>query len=231
MRKTKIVCTMGPNTDKKATMKALVRHGMDVARFNFSHGDYEEQRNRMNLLKNVREELDKPVAILLDTKGPEIRLGAFKEPKVELRAGDSFTLTTEPVEGDSTIASISFAGLPADVRMNPVLLKPTSHTGSQVIMLGRPVGRMRVGEYLRYNASHKLSLYLASGMPVIVWQESGVAAFVNKNHLGLTVNSLEELPERIGKLTENEKALISEGVGIMSEKIRHGEMLRNCLKN
>ena len=68
-------------------------------------------------------------------------------------------------------------------------------------------------------------------MPVIVWQESGVAAFVNQNHLGLTVNSLEELPERIGRLTENEKALISQGVGIMSEKIRHGEMLRNCLKN
>ena len=92
-------------------------------------------------------------------------------------------------------------------------------------------GSHGLGEYLRYNASHKLSLYLASGMPVIVWQESGVAAFVNQNHLGLTVNSLEELPERIGRLTENEKALISEGVGIMSEKIRHGEMLRNCLKN
>lgn len=81
MRKTKIVCTMGPNTDKKATMKALVRHGMDVARFNFSHGDYEEQRNRMNLLKNVREELDKPVAILLDTKGPEIRTGVLEDGK------------------------------------------------------------------------------------------------------------------------------------------------------
>ena len=71
MRRTKIVCTMGPNTDKKTIMRALVKNGMDVARFNFSHGDYEEQKNRMNLLKNVREELDRPVAILLDTKGPK----------------------------------------------------------------------------------------------------------------------------------------------------------------
>ena len=73
MRKTKIVCTMGPNTDNKDIMEALVKNGMNVARFNFSHGDYEEQRNRMDLLKRVREEQGKPVAILLDTKGPEIR--------------------------------------------------------------------------------------------------------------------------------------------------------------
>lgn len=78
MRRTKIVCTMGPNTDKKTIMRALVKNGMDVARFNFSHGDYEEQKNRMNLLKNVREELDRPVAILLDTKGPEIRTGVLE---------------------------------------------------------------------------------------------------------------------------------------------------------
>lgn len=77
MRKTKIVCTMGPNTDNKDIMEALVKNGMNVARFNFSHGDYEEQRNRMDLLKRVREEQGKPVAILLDTKGPEIRTGVF----------------------------------------------------------------------------------------------------------------------------------------------------------
>lgn len=71
MRKTKIVCTMGPNTDNKDIMEALVKNGMNVARFNFSHGDYEEQRNRMDLLKRVREEQGKPVAILLDTKGPK----------------------------------------------------------------------------------------------------------------------------------------------------------------
>ena len=81
MRKTKIVCTMGPNTDNKDIMEALVKNGMNVARFNFSHGDYEEQRNRMDLLKRVREEQGKPVAILLDTKGPEIRTGVLEDGK------------------------------------------------------------------------------------------------------------------------------------------------------
>ena len=89
MRSTKIICTMGPNTDKKTVMKSLVKNGMNVARFNFSHGDHEEQRERMNLLKNVREELDRPVAILLDTKGPEIRTGLLEGgKKVTLRKTD-----------------------------------------------------------------------------------------------------------------------------------------------
>ena len=99
MRRTKIVCTMGPNTDKKTIMRALVKNGMDVARFNFSHGDYEEQKNRMNLLKNVREELDRPVAILLDTKGPEIRTGVLEGgQKVTLKEGETFTLYVEEWE-------------------------------------------------------------------------------------------------------------------------------------
>ena len=91
MRKTKIVCTMGPNTDNKDIMEALVKNGMNVARFNFSHGDYEEQRNRMDLLKRVREEQGKPVAILLDTKGPEIRTGVLENgKKVTLSEGADF---------------------------------------------------------------------------------------------------------------------------------------------
>ena len=96
MRKTKIVCTMGPNTDNKDIMEALVKNGMNVARFNFSHGDYEEQRNRMDLLKRVREEQGKPVAILLDTKGPEIRTGVLEDgKKVMLSEGADFTLYTK----------------------------------------------------------------------------------------------------------------------------------------
>ena len=83
MRKTKIVCTMGPNTNSKEMMKKLVENGMDVARFNFSHGDHEEQKMRMDLLKEVRKELKVPVAILLDTKGPEIRTGELKGLRTE----------------------------------------------------------------------------------------------------------------------------------------------------
>ena len=81
MKKTKIICTMGPNTNDRNIMKALIENGMDVARFNFSHGTHEEQKSRMDLLKELREEAKKPIAILLDTKGPEIRTGILKDHK------------------------------------------------------------------------------------------------------------------------------------------------------
>lgn len=102
MRKTKIICTMGPNTNDRAMMKRLAEEGMNIARFNFSHGSHEEQKGRMDLLKSVREEIGKPIAILLDTKGPEIRTGVLKDgKKVMLEAGEMFTLTTEEIEGDA----------------------------------------------------------------------------------------------------------------------------------
>ena len=116
MRKTKVVCTMGPNTNSKEMMKKLVENGMDVARFNFSHGDHEEQKMRMDLLKEVRKELKVPVAILLDTKGPEIRTGELKDhKKVTLKENQTFVLTTSEVEGDNERVSITYKGLPQDV--------------------------------------------------------------------------------------------------------------------
>ena len=116
MRKTKIVCTMGPNTNSKEMMKKLVENGMDVARFNFSHGDHEEQKMRMDLLKEVRKELKVPVSILLDTKGPEIRTGELRDhKKVTLKENQTFVLTTSEVEGDNERVSITYKGLPQDV--------------------------------------------------------------------------------------------------------------------
>ena len=115
MRKTKIICTLGPSTDDPAVLRQLMLSGMDVARVNMSHQNHESHRRRIDMVKQLREELHLPVAVLIDTKGPEIRLGTFQEPKVELKAGELFVLTTEEVAGDSHVASISFAGLPADV--------------------------------------------------------------------------------------------------------------------
>lgn len=93
MKKTKIICTMGPNTNDAGLMRRLVQNGMDIARFNFSHGDHEEQKSRMDMLKKIREEEKKPVAILLDTKGPEIRTGVLKGgKKVSLDAGDKLII-------------------------------------------------------------------------------------------------------------------------------------------
>ncbi len=123
MKKTKIVCTMGPNTNNREILKQLAEHGMDIARFNFSHGDYEEQLGRIKLLKSVREELGLPIAMLLDTKGPEIRTGLLKdEKKVILKEGEQYTLTTREVIGDETICQITYQGLPKDVEAGNVIL-------------------------------------------------------------------------------------------------------------
>lgn len=116
MRKTKIICTLGPSTDKEGVLRELVANGMNVARFNFSHGSHEEHKGRFDLLKSLREELDKPVAALLDTKGPEIRLKDFKNGVEQLTAGQLFTLTTRDIEGTNEICSITYKDLPQDVQ-------------------------------------------------------------------------------------------------------------------
>ena len=116
MRKTKIICTLGPSTDKDGVLRELVANGMNVARFNFSHGSYEEHKGRLDMLKAIRTELGKPVAALLDTKGPEIRLKEFKNGVEMLEAGQTFTLTTREVEGTKEICSITYKDLPQDVQ-------------------------------------------------------------------------------------------------------------------
>lgn len=123
MRSTKIICTMGPATQDRNIMKALADIGMDVARFNFSHGTHEEQKERVDLVKSVREESGRPIALLLDTKGPEIRTGTLKGgQKVQLTTGQTFILTTEDVEGDSEKVQISYSGLPGDVQAGSRIL-------------------------------------------------------------------------------------------------------------
>ena len=99
MRKTKIVCTLGPATDREGVLRQLIENGMNVARFNFSHGDHAEHLGRLEALKALRTELGVPVAAMLDTKGPEIRTGVFKNGAETLVAGQKFTLTSRPVEG------------------------------------------------------------------------------------------------------------------------------------
>ena len=107
MRKTKIVCTLGPACDDPAVLRQMMQAGMNVARFNFSHGTHEEQQQRFDRFDAVRQELGLPVAALLDTKGPEFRIGTFGEKQVELVAGETFTLTAEPVVGDVHQVSVS----------------------------------------------------------------------------------------------------------------------------
>lgn len=115
LKKTKIVCTMGPSTDKPGIVEDLIKGGMDVARFNFSHGNHEEQTGRIARVREAAAKTSFPVALLLDTKGPEMRIGKFAAGKITLTAGQKFTLTARDVTGDQSIVSISHRGLPGEV--------------------------------------------------------------------------------------------------------------------
>ena len=122
MRKTKIVCTLGPATDKPGVLEELIKNGMDVARFNFSHQTHEQQLERLNHLKEARKKLGRPVAALLDTKGPEVRVRLFKNGVENLVAGNKFTLTTRDVEGTDEIVSITYERLPMDLSVGDAVL-------------------------------------------------------------------------------------------------------------
>ncbi|MBR2988411.1 MAG: pyruvate kinase, partial [Clostridia bacterium] len=122
MRKTKIVCTLGPATDDYSTLKKLIRAGMSVARLNMSHGTHEEHTKRMDMVKKARKELGLPVAILLDTRGPEIRIKTFENGKIELNEGDNFTLTTNEVEGNDKQVSVTYADMPKHLKKGDTVL-------------------------------------------------------------------------------------------------------------
>ena len=122
MRKTKIVCTIGPASEKPELLEKLIIAGMNVVRLNFSHGTYDEHKVRIESVKKIREKLNKPIPIMLDTKGPEIRLGKFKAPFVEIFSGKHFTLTTRDIEGDATIAGISYMNLTKEVSKGSKIL-------------------------------------------------------------------------------------------------------------
>ena len=122
MRKTKIVCTLGPATDGEGILREMALAGMNVARFNFSHGTHEEHKARLDALKALRQELNLPIAAMLDTKGPEVRLKTFAKGAVELKADTEFTLTTREVVGDETCCSITYNDLPGDVKAGDTIL-------------------------------------------------------------------------------------------------------------
>ena len=122
MRKTKIICTIGPASENEETLKKMCLAGMNVARLNFSHGTHEEQQKKIDLIKKVRTELNLPIAILLDTKGPEYRIRTFKDGKVHVNAGDKFTFTVDEVEGDEKRVSVNYKGLVKDLSVGDKIL-------------------------------------------------------------------------------------------------------------
>ena len=132
MRKTKIICTLGPAVDSPDMIRALIRGGMNAARFNFSHGTHEEQLARLNMFKSVRDSMSYPVATVLDTKGPEIRIKSFDTKSIELKTGDTFTLTAEDLVGDAHKVSVTYANLPAEVAPGTRILIDDGLVGIEV---------------------------------------------------------------------------------------------------
>ena len=122
MRKTKIICTIGPASENIETLKAMCLAGMNVARLNFSHGTHEQHKQKIDLIKQVREELNLPIAIMLDTKGPEYRIGTFEKGKVELKDGDTFVFTTNDIVGDQTKVAVSYKSLTQDLNVGDQIL-------------------------------------------------------------------------------------------------------------
>ena len=122
MRKTKIVCTIGPASSSEEVFAEMCRAGLNVARLNFSHGTHAEHQQKFDMIHKVRRELELPIAIMLDTKGPEYRIRTFKNKKIMLKDGDPFTFTTRQVDGDETIVSVSYAGLANDLSVGDTVL-------------------------------------------------------------------------------------------------------------
>ena len=141
MRKTKIICTIGPSSENKETLIRMCKAGMNVARLNFSHGTYPEHQAKIDLIKEVRQELGLPIAIMLDTKGPEYRIRTFANGKVTVKEGDSFIFTTDEVEGDETKVSVNYKGLVNDLAVGDrilvnnglVVFEVTALEGSNVV--------------------------------------------------------------------------------------------------
>ena len=123
MKKTKIICTVGPSTDNVELLGRMMRAGMDLARFNFSHGSHEDHRKRLAMVREAAAKVGKTIATIVDTKGPEMRLGMFANNKVTLHEGNEFILTTADVVGDEHIVHVNYSGLPDEV-----------HTGSMILL-------------------------------------------------------------------------------------------------
>ena len=122
MRKTKIICTIGPASENAETLMELYKAGMNVARLNFSHGTYEEQQRKIDLIKETRQKMNVPIPIMLDTKGPEYRIGTFADKRIELHDGDTFTFTTEQIVGDQTKVSVNYDKLMENLSVGDTIL-------------------------------------------------------------------------------------------------------------
>lgn len=169
MRKTKIICTIGPACSDEATLREMMLAGMNVARLNFSHGTHADHLEKINLIKRLREELDLPVAIMLDTKGPEYRIRKFENDKVFLNVGDEFTFTTEEITGDEHRVSVSYKGLADDLAVGDIILlnngllsfEVTSISGGEIITTVTSGGELSNNKSMAFPGKVLKQIYLS----------------------------------------------------------------------
>ena len=228
MRRTKIVCTMGPNTNSRALMKKLIETGMDVARFNFSHGDHDEQKMRMDMLKELRKELKTPVAILLDTKGPEIRTGVLKDgKKVNLVTGQTFTLTTVQETGDENHCSVSYTGLTEDIKEGDTILIDDGLIGLRVEKVNAPeivctvVNGGELGEKKGVNVPN-----VSINLPNLTEKDKGDLLFGIEQDIDFVAASFIRNAEAINEIREFLVANGGEHIDIIA-KIENAEGVQN----
>ena len=228
MRRTKIVCTMGPNTNSRDLMKKLIETGMDVARFNFSHGDHDEQKMRMDMLKELRKELKTPVAILLDTKGPEIRTGVLKDgKKVNLVTGQTFTLTTVQETGDENHCSVSYTGLTEDIKEGDTILIDDGLIGLRVEKVNAPeivctvVNGGELGEKKGVNVPN-----VSINLPNLTEKDKGDLLFGIEQDIDFVAASFIRNAEAINEIREFLVANGGEHIDIIA-KIENAEGVQN----
>ena len=228
MRRTKIVCTMGPNTNSRDLMKKLIETGMDVARFNFSHGVHDEQKMRMDMLKELRKELKTPVAILLDTKGPEIRTGVLKDgKKVNLVTGQTFTLTTVQETGDENHCSVSYTGLTEDIKEGDTILIDDGLIGLRVEKVNAPeivctvVNGGELGEKKGVNVPN-----VSINLPNLTEKDKGDLLFGIEQDIDFVAASFIRNAEAINEIREFLVANGGEHIDIIA-KIENAEGVQN----
>ena len=169
MRKTKIICTVGPASDNEETLTKMIEAGMNVARCNFSHGDHPQHLARINMIKRVRERLNLPIAIMLDTKGPEYRIGLFENNEIMLNKDDEFVFTTEEVMGNEKIVSVSYKNLPKELNVHDrilvnnglVVFEVTKIEGSKIYTIVRNGGKLSNRKSMSFPNKHLKQKFLS----------------------------------------------------------------------
>ena len=203
MRKTKIICTIGPACMNEQTLTEMCKAGMNVARMNFSHGDHAEQKAKMDLVKKVRDQLNMPVAIMLDTKGPEYRIKTFANGSVDVKEGDLFTFTTDEVEGDETRVSVNYKGLVKDLTVGDRILVANGILTFEVVELkgSNAVCRTIVGGTMSNRKSMSFPNKVMSG-PYLSQQDKKDILFGIENGIDFIAASFVSTKEDVLSLRE-----------------------------